>query len=564
VKILLVGNPNVGKSSLFSRLTGVSVLCSNYPGTTVAYCSGRLIHEGVSAELVDVPGIYSLTAASPAEKVAADMVASGDVVVNVIDSTNLERNLYLTLQLLGTGRPIVVALNMADDARHMGIRIDLAALEERLGVPVVETVSVTGEGAKELVGRLGDARPGHVPEGVAGESAIAAIVAAVQVSERRGHRLTERLEDLTIRPLTGIPLAAAALYVTFTVIVTLGNWAISAVLDPFFAGYWVPSVTALVESAAPSGAFHDMLVGRAGTDIVEGLGVLTTGVYVPVAMVLPFVVLFYAALAVLEDSGYLPRLATLMDNMMHRLGLHGSAIVPSVLGLGCRVPGILATRMLETRKQRLISSILLAVCVPCLAQNAVIIGLVAKNGARYVLIVYGTLLAVYAALGLALNRLIPGDSPEMLMEIPPYRIPNPSAIAKKTWMRVRFFLSEAVPYIALGVVAVNILYSAGAMAWASSFFGPAMSRAFGIPEDAVVAMVVGFLRKDFAVGMLAPIPMTPMQLTVAATLLVVYAPCLATLTVLYHELGLRDFLFFLAVMLAVTAATGVGMNAVFL
>jgi ferrous iron transport protein B len=297
---------------------------------------------------------------------------------------------------------------------------------------------------------------------------------------------------------------------------------------------------------------------------VEGLGVLTTGVYVPLAMVLPFVALFYFMLAVLEDTGYLPRLATLMDNLMHMIGLHGSAIVPATLGLGCRVPGILATRVLESRKQRFISATLTAICVPCLAQNAVIFGLLARHGVRYMAIVYGTLIVLYVLAGLLMNRLVKGESPEILLEIPPYRMPRLGALLTKTWLRVRYFLTEAVPYILLGVFAVNLLFIGGVMDWISSNVGPVMSEAFGLPQDAVIALLVGFLRKDFAVGMLAPIQMTPMQLAVASTLLVVYFPCLATLTVLYNELGLRDFLKSMALMLAVTVVTGFSLRMLFL
>jgi ferrous iron transport protein B len=304
---------------------------------------------------------------------------------------------------------------------------------------------------------------------------------------------------------------------------------------------------------------HDLLVGRT-PDFVEGLGILTTGFYVPLAMILPFMVMFYFILSVLEDVGYLPRLATLMDNMMHRIGLHGSAIVPSVLGLGCRVPGMLATRMLETQRQRFIVATLLAVCVPCLAQNAVIFGLLSRYGINYVLIVYGTLAMLYILGGLVLSRLLPGASEEILLEIPPYRRPNAKSLAKKTWMRVRYFLYDAVPYIVLGVLGVNLLYLVGFMQAFSRFFGPVFSTLFGLPEEAVVALMLGFLRKDFAVGMLAPIPMSPMQLTVASTLLVTFAPCLATLTVMYRELGLKGFLNAMVFMALMTVSTGVMMR----
>ncbi len=559
-----MGNPNVGKSALFSRLTGVDVVCSNYPGTTISYCGGTMPYAGEKAELIDVPGTYSLTPESPAEKVATEMLESGDVIVNVVDATNLERNLYLTLQILEHGKPTMVALNMSDDARHLGVEIDVEGLERMLGVPVVETVAVTGEGVRELVDRLPEAKasPASRTDDERWREA-GHIVGGVQTLHAREHTLLERLEDATIQPLTGIPIALLVLYLMFAVIITTGNWVIENILDPFFYNIYGPIVRTAVEQIFPSGMVHDILLGT-GEDFIESLGLLTTGVYVPLDMVLPFVILFYFMLSLLEDIGYLPRLATLMDNLMHRIGLHGSAIVPSILGLGCNVPGVLATRILETEKQRFISATLMAICIPCLAQNAVIIGLLSRYGIQYIAIVYATLFILYVLVGLALNKLMKGESPEILLEIPPYRMPDAGALLKKTWVRVRYFLTEAVPYVLFGVLAVNLAYVAGLVDFIASTVGPLMSTLFGLPEEAIIALIVGFLRKDVAVGMLAPLGMTAMQLTVASTLLAIYFPCIATFTVLYRELGLKGLLKSMALMLVITVAVGVTMRAVLL
>ncbi|MFH0862270.1 MAG: ferrous iron transporter B [Candidatus Altiarchaeota archaeon] len=563
MRIALLGNPNVGKSSLFHRLTGVGVVCSNYPGTTVSLCTGTMRYGDIVAEVVDTPGIYSFSAETPAECAAADMLASADVVVDVVDATNLERSLYLALQVIESGKAAVVALNMADDAKHLGVEIDRKLLEELLGVPVVGTVAVTGEGVKDLVERLREARP-QAAKRTDDErwKHVGHIVGSVQALHDKGHTLIELLEDSTIKPLTGLPIALFVLLLTFFAIVGAGN-AIVAALDPFFRGVWTPAMTYVVGTAVPSGPLHDILIDSS-PDIVDGLGLLTTGFYVPFAMILPFVALFYFALSMLEDTGYLPRLATLLDNVMHRVGLHGSAIIPAALGMGCRVPGILATRILETRKQRFISATLLSICIPCLAQNAVIFGLLAPRGLQYVLIVYGTVTLLFVLIGTALNRLIPGDSPEMLLEIPPYRLPRLGTALKKTWLRVRHFLTEAAPQIMVGVFAVNLLKTTGAVDAFARTFGPPMSALFGLPKEAVIAVIVGFLRKDFAVGMLSPIPMSSMELTVASTLVVISFPCLATLTVLYTEFGPWDFLKAMALMLAVTAITGVTMRLVLL
>ncbi|MFZ2456128.1 MAG: ferrous iron transporter B [Candidatus Altiarchaeia archaeon] len=558
MKILLIGNPNVGKSSLFSRLTGVEVVCSNYPGTTVNYSTGTVRCAGEKAGIIDVPGTYSLKAENPAEKVATDMLKDGDVIVNVVDATNLERNLNLTLQVLEYGKPAIIALNMSDDARHLGIEIDKQALEEALGVPVVETVALTGQGLKELIEKIPYARSAPPAKRTDADrwKEIGRILERTQKRQDKQHSLAELLEDATIKPLTGIPIALLVLYLLFSAIIGAGDALTEYAIDPFFHTIYLPAAKAAVEPLIPRGLAHNLLLGTSD-DPVAGLGMLTTGLYIPIGMILPFVILFYLALGLLEDIGYLPRIATLMDNVMHRIGLHGSAIIPAILGMGCKVPGILATRILETEKQRFISATLIAISIPCLAQNAVIVSLLMRYGIQYVAIVYATLIIIHIAVGLLLNKMTKGESPEILLEIPPYRKPSFGTTIKKTWIRVKYFLKEAVPYIIIGVFIANILFITGTTQKIAETAGPTLTAAFGIPGDAVLAILVGFIRKDAAVGMLAAIPMTPMQLTIACILLVTYFPCIATLVVLYNELGIKNFLKTIALMIVVTFVTGV-------
>lgn len=557
MKILLVGNPNVGKSAFFSRLTGVDVICSNYPGTTVSYCTGSMHYAGVRAELVDTPGTYSLGARSPAETVAVEMIPEGDVIINILDATNLERNLYLTLQLLEKGKPMVVALNMWDEARHLGIDINVEVVEQMLGVPVIPTVAITGEGMKHVVEALDGLKAGRRKKISEDErwTRIGEIIGKAQTVSHKHHTMTERIEDATIKPFPGLPIAGLVLMIMFGFIVNTGNWVIGNLLDPFFYDYYEPFIRGVVESVFAEGVIHKILLGSGG-DLTESLGVLTTGVYVPLDMVLPFVILFYFMLSLLEDIGYLPRLATLMDNVMHKIGLHGSAIIPAILGLGCNVPGTLATRIMETPKQRFIAATLLAICVPCLAQNAVIVGLLLRYGARYVALVYATLFILYILLGFILNKIMVGESPEILMEIPPYRRPILSSLLKKTWVRVKYFIVDAVPYVVLGVLLVNILYIIGVVGFIAETLGPLMTWWFGLPSEAVVALIVGFLRKDVAVGMLAPLGMTPMQLVIACTILAMYFPCVATFTVLLKELGAKNMAKATALMAIVTITVG--------
>lgn len=555
-RIVLMGNPNIGKSVVFSRLTGADVITSNYPGTTVDFSRGKARLMGEVAELIDAPGTYSLEPSNRAEEVAAEVLNWADLIINVVDATNLERNLFLTLELLEKDRPLIVALNMWDEAARSGIEIDVKGLEERLQVPVVPTVALTGEGISELVGRMAEARHPAELEARSEEERwmeIGRITKEVQTITHRHPTVWDRIAQASIRPATGIPLALCIILATFWLVRLIGESLIEYIFDPLFELY-LPIVTAISDWLGP-GFLHDVLIGHlidGEIDYVQSLGMLTTGLYVPFAMVLPYIVGFYLALSLLEDSGYLPRLATLSDNVFHKLGMHGHGIVPVFLGLGCNVPGILATRNLETRKQRFISATLLGLAVPCTAKTAMIFGVLGPYGMGYLILVFSTLAAVYVAVGLILNHFVKGECPEIFLEIPPYRRPSLSMVLKKTWMRVRWFLSEAIPYLFLGVFLINVLYSLGLLQWLGDVFSPFMESWLGLPGDAVTVLLVGFLRKDLAVGMLLPLGLDAEQLVVATTVLSLYFPCVATFAVLLKELGMVDTLKSTAVM-AVTA-----------
>jgi ferrous iron transport protein B len=291
-------------------------------------------------------------------------------------------------------------------------------------------------------------------------------------------------------------------------------------------------------------------------DFVQSMGLLTTGLFVPFGMVLPYIIAFYLMLSFLEDVGYLPRLAVLVDNVFHKIGLHGNGIVSVFLGLGCNVPGALSTRILETKKQRFISATLLAISVPCMAQTAMIFGILGSYGLEYVVLVFLALAIIYVISGLLLNRFIKGESPELFLEIPPYRKPSPRVLFKKTWMRTRSFLLEAVPFVFLGVFIINIFYATGVIDALGMIFSPVISGIWGLPEEATGALLVGFMRKDVAVGMLLPLDMDPMQLVVAATVLTVYFPCIATFAVLVRELGVRDMAKSAALMIVTALVVG--------
>jgi ferrous iron transport protein B len=277
---------------------------------------------------------------------------------------------------------------------------------------------------------------------------------------------------------------------------------------------------------------------------------------------LPYILAFYLILGLLEDVGYLPRLAVLLDNLMHRLGLHGYAIIPTMLGLGCAVPAILATRILESRRERLIAATLISIAIPCAAAQAMIFGLLGERGAQYVVMVYGTLFVVWLVLGFILNRTVRGFSPELLIEIPPYRLPSWQALLTKLWMRVYGFLKEALPIIILAIFTVSILYTLGVFDAIADFTAPVVSGVFGLPKEAVVAIVVGFLRKDVAIGLLAPLSLTAGQLVIGCVVLTMFFPCIAAFVVLARELGFKGLLTAIGVMLIATLAVGGLLNVV--
>ena len=517
--------------------------------------------DGIRAEIIDAPGTYSLKPSNKAEEVASKMLKEADVVINVVDATNLERNLYLTLELLERDIPVIIALNLWDESKHLGINIDEKELEKLLDIPVVPTVALTGEGIKTLVSRIKDAKVNEKIKPTSEEGRwieIGSIIGKIEQVEHRHHSFRDRISDLTIKPHTGIPIAIGIIFCAFWFVRLIGENLITYIFDPIFENLYLPIIMRFSEWLNP-GLVHTLLIGEYGVEIdfVESLGILTTGLYVPIVMVLPYIVSFYFTLSLLEDTGYLPRLATLVDKIFHKLGMHGHGIIPMFLGLGCNVPGALSTRTLETRKQRFISATLLAICVPCMAQMAMVFGALGTYGLYYIGLVFLTLIILYIVIGLILNRFIKGESPEIFLEIPPYRRPSFKTTFKKTWMRIRWFAKEAIPYLFIGVLIINVLYAIGILQWFGNLVSPLMEGLFGLPGDASIALITGFLRKDLAVGMLISLNMAPLQIVIAVTMLTIYFPCVATFAVLIKELGLKDMLKSAAIMVWVAIIVGI-------
>ena len=562
LKILLMGNPNVGKSVIFSRLTGIGVISANYPGTTVEYTEGNMKLGGETATLVDAPGVYSLDPSRRVEEVCGKIFAKGaDVVVNVIDATNLERNLNLTLQILERGVPTVVALNLWDVAVKKGIEIDVAALERELGVPVIPTVAVSGQGIRDLVQSLDKAR---APPAIQFDSPdqrwarIGEIAARTQKVVHRHPSLFDRLEDVSLKPFTGIPLALLVLYLCFSLVIETGETIILHITDPIFSAY-SGFITNLVNEQIASPLLREILIGNT-PELLKSFGILTTGLYIPLGVVLPFLIHFYLVLGFMEDIGYLPRLSIILDAFMHRIGLHGAAILPCVLGMGCSVPAVISVRILESPKQRYLAATLMTMAIPCASQTAMIFGMLAPFGLRYVFAVYLSLCLAFVTTGFLLHKIIGGESPEIFLEIPPYRMPNMRALFKKTFIRVREFLKEAVPYIGFGMLLMNFFYLSGLMHQIGVTLHPVVSGLLGLPSDAATALIIGFLRKDVGIGMFAPLDMTAKQLVIASVVLAMYFPCVATFMVMLKELGVSGTLKSVALRLVAALLVGGGLH----
>lgn len=564
-RIVLVGNPNVGKSVVFSQLTGSKVMISNYAGTTVEFTRGQINTETEAYEVLDAPGTYSLTPTSKVEEVAASLVDGADIVINVVDATNLERNLLLTTEVLERNVPLIVALNMIDEAGHKGVNIDVARLEELLGVPVIPTVAVSGEGLKDLVDALPRAlnRKAKPLETADRWAHVGSIVEQVQEIVHRHHSWLETLQDASLRPLTGIPIAVGVLFLAFQFVIGLGEL-IAELLEKYvFEGLYEPLLIWLSELMGGSGFLHNILIGNlidGKIEFEESLGVLTTGVFVELGVVLPFLTVFYLVLGFLEDSGYLPRLAVMVDRSMHRLGLHGYSIIPMVLGFGCNVPAALAARNLESRRERFIACTLMAVAVPCMAQLALIVGLVGRFGFAYLAVVFASLFFIWVVLGLIIDKVMPGYTPSMVVEIPPYRVPSFKAQAKKLGMRIKGFLVHATPYILGGILVVNILYTLGIIDYIGNLFAPVITGLLGLPGETVSTLLIGFLRKDVAVAMMVPLGLDARQFVIGAVVLAAYFPCAATFTVLVKEMGARDMLKSAAIMIITAFTAGFILN----
>lgn len=589
MKTLLIGNPNVGKSALFYRLTGVAVQTSNYAGTTVTFTEGKWYLPPESCtkdcaacpgcakmakrlddyvekvvDIIDVPGAYSLMPDTQSEKIAVEMIDTSDVLINVVDSTNLERNLSLTLELIKYKKPMIVVLNMWDEALHMGIDIDVSLLEKRLGVPVVATNARSGAGTATLAKRLDEACISKIK--ITDEAhhfqKIGTIVFEVQSLTHRHHTFRERLQDVSMHPIWGLPIALVVLVGMFELVINLGNFLVSGTTR-LFETIWIPPVMKLHEMLSNIPWLSTILIGELfdGTiDLEASMGVLTTGIFVPLGLVMPYLLLFYLALGFLEDWGYLPRMAVLFDRFFHRLGLHGYSVIPMMLATGCNIPGVLALRNLESRRERFITAAIMCTTIPCMAQSAIIFRETGKFGSEYLWLTLISLLTVSVVLGVLLNSYTKGNTPSLIAEMPPYRMPGPKMQVKKLMSRLSCFFKEAVPLMMIGILLVQVLLLTGVLDILFKIAAPVITGLWGLPKETTSAMLIGIIRKDAAIALLAPLKLTGAQTITAVVTLVLYFPCVATYTVLAREIGSRDLLKVTAIMLFTTLVMGITLN----
>ena len=451
MRIALIGQPNCGKSTLFNQVAGYKAETGNFSGTTVTFTESKVRVAGQVLDLVDLPGTYTLAGTNPAEAESMRYLTSSqvDVIINVIDGTHLSQGLELTLELLELNRPMIIAINMMDDTVRMGLKIDGPALQERLGVPVLPIVAKKGRGVKPLFLKALQ---------MTGESPASAEFTSVEATPLDRHvksdelvqeyvlqmerevSFREKLDDLLLHPFWGYIALIVILYVFFQVVFQVGSLIETPVLAVF-------------------DGLNRTLLNAIGANTLwaQLLSGLIQGISGGLAIALPYLVPFMIGLGFLEDIGYLPRIAFLMDGLMHRIGLHGKSIVPFILGFGCNIPAVMSTRILEEKKDRFISAAL-AVLVPCAARLSVIFGLVAFYlGPAWALAIYLLNIVVIALMGRLLTWIIPEETPGLILEMPTYRMPTLKTVWAKTWFRVKDFIVDAWPLLIAGSVALALL-----------------------------------------------------------------------------------------------------------
>ena len=586
-KVVLLGNPNVGKSALFNALTGLRATVSNYPGTTVEVYSGRLTDGG--GELIDSPGLNSLLPLSEDERVSWELVHAvrsepGAVVVQVADAKNLRRALLLTLQLAQLEVKTVLVLNMHDEAEARGIRLDVPGLEAALGIPVRTTVATRGVGIAGVTQALAAARVPRnhwpIPEEVA--TPAFAILSGREAPPQQppaylsryheallghagtlarsyatdglstGQRVSRRLGRLAVHPVWGWPILLSVLYVLYEFVGVFGAGTLVDLLEKkLFHGYLNPWVVAAF-SYVPWSLPRDLVAGE--------YGLFTMGLSYGLAIVLPIIVTFFTAFALLEDSGYLPRLAVMTDRVFRLMGLNGKAVLPMVLGLGCDTMATLTTRILPTRKERLLAMLLLALGVPCSAQLGVILAMLARVPFAAGAIWFAAMASVMITVGWLAARVLPGERGAFVVELPPMRLPQLENVLSKTAARVEWYLKEALPLFLVGTLVLFLLDRLQLLGVIIRVGEPVVTGILGLPKEASAAFLIGFLRRDFAATRLFDMSrgggLDTVQIVVSMVTITLFIPCIANVFMIAKERGWKTAAAMAAFIFPLAFATG--------
>jgi ferrous iron transport protein B len=573
--LILVGNPNVGKSVFFNSLTGTYVDVSNFPGTTVDITMG--VFEGFT--VIDTPGVYGISAFNDEEKVTRDSIIYADLVLNVVDAVHLERDLFLTQQIIDMGKSVVVALNMYDELKKANIEIDIDALSKALGVPVIPTSATKGFGMDQI--KIALRKGGMIGNPVIEiEPLMKNVIELVdsraealllleedeyiiidhQIKKKNACReciyklrrnyvnslfnavysikdlkpsFLEKFGNLMIKPSTGFPILVAILAIIFTfigVVVAQGVVGVTEglIMDVYYKEFILKITSSFLN---PDNFIGNMLIGE--------YGLLTMVPIYLFGLLLPLVIGFNFMMSILEDSGLLPRIAVLLDRLFTFLGLNGRAVIPMILGFGCVTMALISTRILGSKRERIIATVLLCVAVPCSAQFGVIIGIAATISLKYTLVYILAIILVFAFLGVLLNKLLPGTSTDLLIDIPSVRIPVASNIIKKTFQKAKHFIIDAGPMFALGSVIVSILSFTNSFPRISSFFAPITVHFLKLPEEVTNVFIMGIIRRDFgAAGLYTLVEnnvLSEAQTVVALVVITLFVPCIASIMVLFKE-----------------------------
>jgi ferrous iron transport protein B len=633
-KVLLIGNPNVGKSALFGLLTGKYVTVSNYPGTTVEVTYGNAVLNKTRSLVIDTPGVNSLVPMSEDERVTRDMLLSdrAGVVVQVADAKNLRRGLLITLQLAEMDVPFILDLNMDDEARSRGIAVNQDKLSEILDIEVVKTVAIRRSGIDRLLKSIANPKASPVrvryDDGIeAGVRDISALLPDANISKRAialmlltgdeslktwlhthipdhvitqienirqnvqskyhnslgyliNHQRLRKADEIlaqvltrheagktstiafhlgrwSMHPVYGLPILLAVLYLVYQFVGVFGAGdAVGFLEETVFGEYLNPWATKIVHFVLPVPFLQELLIGD--------YGLITMALTYAIAIVLPIVGFFFIAFGILEDSGYLPRLAVMVNRIFKIMGLNGKAVLPMVLGLGCDTMATLTTRILETKKERILVTLLLALGVPCSAQLGVILGMVSGLSGLATGIWIGSVVAVLLLVGYIASRIVPGEPSDFVLELPPIRVPQLTNILVKTLARVQWYLKEAVPLFILGTFILFVGHKVGLLEHIQNLTDPLVVGFLGLPSKAAEAFVIGFLRRDYGAAGLFMLAkdgmMDPVQIVVSLVVITLFVPCIANFFMMVKERGLKAALIMVAFIFPFAFAVGGVLN----